>query len=616
MHTADGACGDRDPDLSAALAAPTARRRRAAGGHGLRRDRTGQRCDPGPQRDDDTDVAPDRHDRTDANGRPRRSSTPTRPVVGSLSISKEITGSAAGQQGPIEITATCGASTTTFPIPAGATSAGPFTLTGLLAGTTCIVDEPVDGCHLDRRGLDDTDAADRRHDPGRQLRLGHHHEPIRARPASLTVTKTITGTGAAQHGPIAIVVDCGPENRSLIEVPAGGASPPPLVLAGLPTPATCNLSELLDGATDTVDVTTTGLGEVTLAPGDDTTVVVNDDYQPRPGELVLTKLISGDGAAQHGPIQLTATCSDGTDRNIRHPCRRGITLTRSPSRGSRLVPRAPSPNPSTAALPKSPCRPHRRCRSRPTPIPAGVTAQVVIMTSTRRNTGHLTVVKQISGPAADSRGDITLTVDCSDGTTASTTYTPTDPLDALDVGPLPFGTTCTVAEPNTGAVNGVTVDGPDFDPGPVVTINQPSQRRHRRQRLSVRPWHRRARQEHRRPSRRRSRNRPPALDLWRRDPRVRHPTRRSWAGHPVQRRSSGRHDMPGRRAERRRRLGRQRHHQLRPADQNRHGDRRRDHHAHRHQHLHTEPDRRPARRDDPHRPRRTPPRPRAVRRQL
>ena len=58
------------------------------------------------------------------------------PVVGSLSIVKQITGSAAGQQGPIQLTATCGTSSTTFSIPAGATSSPPFTIVGLASGTT------------------------------------------------------------------------------------------------------------------------------------------------------------------------------------------------------------------------------------------------------------------------------------------------------------------------------------------------------------------------------------------------------------------------------------------------------------------------------------------------
>ncbi len=393
------------------------------------------------------------------------------PVAGSLSIVKDIAGSAAGQQGPIEITATCGGSTTTFSISAGATSAGPFTVTGLSPGTTCVVDEPVNGATSTVQVTTTPTLPAVVTIPGGGSATATLTNRYEHAPASITVTKTITGPVAAQHGPVAIVVDCGPEHTSLIEIPAGAAPPPPLLLAGLPAPTTCNLSELLDGATDTVDVTTTGLGEVTLAPGDDTAVVVNDDYQLRPVELVLTKVIAGDGAAQHGPIQLAVNCSDGTTDTFDIPAgatapvsftvdglEPGSTCTiTEPVDGS-------TPDVAVATAPLLPFTTD--------PIPAGITASEVILDDYTRNTGRLVVVKQITGAAAASRGDITLTAECSDGTTASTTYTPTDPLTALDVGPLPFGTTCTVTEPNTGAANDVLVNGPNFNPGPVVTINQ------------------------------------------------------------------------------------------------------------------------------------------------
>ncbi len=93
------------------------------------------------------------------------------PAAGSLIVVKEITGSAAGQHGPIQIVATCAETPTTFSIPAGATTIQPFTVTGLPAGTTCVITEPVGGSHGGRRRHDNATAAADGHNPSG--RRGH-----------------------------------------------------------------------------------------------------------------------------------------------------------------------------------------------------------------------------------------------------------------------------------------------------------------------------------------------------------------------------------------------------------------------------------------------------------
>ena len=107
------------------------------------------------------------------------------------------------------------------------------------------------------------------------------------------------------------------------------------------------------------------------------------------------------------------------------------------------------------------------------PFPAGGTLAETITDQYTALTGRLVVNKNVSGTAAGSRGDITLAVSCTDGTTNSITLPSGAPLSPLTVGPVPFGTACQVTEPNTGTAGGVIVDGPTFNPGAVVTINQP-----------------------------------------------------------------------------------------------------------------------------------------------
>jgi hypothetical protein len=393
-------------------------------------------------------------------------------AAGSVIVSKAITGSMAGHQGAVAITATCGGTPTTFDVPAGATSPAPFSITGLTAGTTCVITEPVDGS---------SPAIDVTTTPPLPLTvtipagasasaaITDQYEPA---PATLTVAKAIAGTAAGEHGLISIRVDCGSQHTAELIVPAGALSALPVVLNDIPAPASCTVTEPLDGATDTVAVTTTGLGPVALAPGDNLTATVTDTYAPRPAQLVLTKVITGAAAAHHGPVAITATCGTTT--------------------GTLSVP-AGDTNPTPLTLdgiaPGSTCTVDETADgSTPTvavstfpavpltigPATAGGTLAATITDEYTSRTGSVLVVKQVSGLASNSRGPITLDVGCSDGTTVAHTYLPSDALTPFSIAPVPFGTTCTVTEPQNGGLpNDVDVVGPTFAPGNVVTVDGP-----------------------------------------------------------------------------------------------------------------------------------------------
>src|SRR5262249_17933643 len=104
--------------------------------------------------------------------------------------------------------------------------------------------------------------------------------------------------------------------------------------------------------------------------------------------------------------------------------------------------------------------------------PGGILWATITNTFTRRQ-GSLIVAKHINGPAAASRGPVTLVVSCSDGTGLAKTYPTSVQPDPFIVGPLPFGTLCSIAGTETGAVPGdVDVTGPTFDPGPAVVIDR------------------------------------------------------------------------------------------------------------------------------------------------
>ncbi len=431
------------------------------------------------------------------------------PTPGALVVDKQITGSMAGQQDPIQVTATCAGTTTTLDIPAGATTTPPLIITGLPAGTSCVIAEPLNG---------DTPTLVVTTTPtlpqtvtvpaggAATATVTNQYEPA---PATITVTKTITGPAAAEHGLIALFVDCGPQHRALLIVSPGDTTPqPPISVTGIPAPATCTVLEFLDGSTDTVQVTTTGLGPVALAPGANVTVPVTNDYQFRPGRLVLTKVITGDGAALHGQIVITATCGDEDfviPAGVTDPAPFALEVPP----GSTCIINEPTDG-SNALVTVSTTPDLPRTVG---PFPAGGTIAASITDEYTRRTGRLVVTKNISGPAAEFRGAITLNVACGNEPTGSITIPAGAPPTPLAVGPIPLGTQCTVREPMTGAIGDVVVDGPVFSPGSVVTIDQPLDARHRRQHLQLRDRRCRASQGVRRPSRRRPGNHSHALDL-------------------------------------------------------------------------------------------------------
>ncbi len=283
------------------------------------------------------------------------------------------------------------------------------------------------------------------------------------------MTKSITGAAAAQHGLIAIFVDCGPQNSRLLIVPAGDTTASTVTITGLPAPITCTVIEFLDGATDSVQVTTAGLGPVALAPGDAATVTVTDDYQLRPASLVITKLITGDGAALHGAVQITVTC-DGDVTTLDMPAGEvdpePFTLEGVPPGSTCVINEPLNGGVQSLVVSTTPVLPLALG-----PFPAGGTLEATITNDYTLLTGRLLVIKEISGPAAEFRDDVTLTVECSDGTTESISLPPGASATALEIGLVPFGTTCTVTEPLTGAIDDVIVET-DFEPSDEVTINE------------------------------------------------------------------------------------------------------------------------------------------------
>lgn len=192
--------------------------------------------------------------------------------TGALTVTKTITGPAAGAQGPIVIETTCnGTALDPFVIPAGTTGTQVRTYTGIETPATCAIAETASGLNGavsvatvnpgQTVTLPDNSAVD---DPVQAQPITDTYDPI---PGSLIVTKTIAGSAAGQQGPILVRVSCANGLQQDIAIPAGATGDTVTTITGIPAGTTCTISEPVSGATSAVGVVLTPAGAVTIPAG-------------------------------------------------------------------------------------------------------------------------------------------------------------------------------------------------------------------------------------------------------------------------------------------------------------------------------------------------------------
>ena len=233
---------------------------------------------------------------------------------GSLVVNKTITGPAAGQQGPIEISVTCdttGLLLPLFTIPAN-TPAGTVsqTYSPIPAGSNCQVLETVDG-HLPTVTARKTGSGISVTIPAGGTATADLSNTYDV--GSLIVNKTITGAAAGQQGDVTIAVTCGATALAPFVIPSGTpAGTVSQEYTGIPAGTTCTATETATGGSATITVTTEGSGQtITIAPNGSGTVGITDTYDPVPGALQVTKTLGGSAAGQQGIMVFLVTCGGG-----------------------------------------------------------------------------------------------------------------------------------------------------------------------------------------------------------------------------------------------------------------------------------------------------------------
>jgi hypothetical protein len=288
----------------------------------------------------------------------------------------------------------------------------------------------------------------------------------------LEVIKTITGPVAGQQGPIVIHTVCdGTALAPDFVIPAGATGDQSQIYSGIPTPASCVVTETATGATSTVSAVVIGSPQTaTIAPGGAGAAHITDTYGPAPGALLVTKTIAGPLAGQQGPVTIQAVCNGaalspdfvipaGTPAGSVSQSYDGIaagsvcTITETADGVTDTVTATVSGSGQSVTVP-----------------PGGVLPVNIVDTYLRTpapapdvpdtTEGFLRVTKAITGPAAGQQGPIAILVACGGighdyafliaaGHRAGT---------VSRVFPeIPAGTRCTVAETRNGKTGTVTV---------------------------------------------------------------------------------------------------------------------------------------------------------------
>ncbi len=179
----------------------------------------------------------------------------------SLIVSKTVDGPAAGLQSDVTISVTCGdTALPDFVIPAGTTGTVQTTYNDIPTPTTCDVTETVDGVNGAVRvtTVNPTQtvtlAGDATpNDPVTALPVTDTYE---AATASLHLSKVVKGSAAGLQSEVRITVVCGDTALPDFVVPAGTIGTAAAVYDDIPTPASCAVTETVDGVNTAVTVAT------------------------------------------------------------------------------------------------------------------------------------------------------------------------------------------------------------------------------------------------------------------------------------------------------------------------------------------------------------------------
>ena len=388
--------------------------------------------------------------------------TDTYTHVGSLIVRKTIAGPGAGQEGEIRIHSVCDGTALTpdFVIPAG-TPAGDQTrqYDHIRVPATCTVTETVDG-HTSTVSVDVEGSGQTVSVPAGDVVEADISDTYGLLPGELEVTKSIAGPLAGHQGMVVIHTVCnGTALTPDFVIPAGAVGDHSHIYSPVPTPASCVVTETMNGATSAVSAVVIGSPHtVTIPAGGSGAAHFTDTYGPAPGSLLVTKTIAGSRAGQQGPVTIHVAC-DGTGLSpdfeiashtpagsVSHsfddiPAGSVCTVTETADGATATV---------TATVDGN---------GQKVTIPAGKVVPVNLMDVYLGAPGTLKVTKTIAGRAARRHGPIAILVACGGPLHAYAFHIPAHATGSKSryFSSIPAGSRCTVSETANGHTHRVRV---------------------------------------------------------------------------------------------------------------------------------------------------------------
>jgi len=234
-------------------------------------------------------------------------------VPGSLLVRKTVTGLGAGMQGKVIIRVKCNGKYLTPDFVIGARApAGERTkqFDGIPVPATCTVTETANG-QTSAVSVDVEGSGQTVHVGPGDIAEADVRDTYGLRPGQLEVNKTIDGPLAGHQGEVVIHTVCnGTALTPDFVISPGATGVQSHIYSDIPTPATCVVTETVNGATSAVSVEVVGSPRtVTIRPGGSGAATIGDTYGARPGSLLVTKTIAGPLAGHQGPITIHVACN-------------------------------------------------------------------------------------------------------------------------------------------------------------------------------------------------------------------------------------------------------------------------------------------------------------------
>lgn len=393
---------------------------------------------------------------------------------GALVVTKTIGGPAAGSQERIVIDVACDDAATrpAFVIGAGAPAGERSrTYSDIPAGTVCTVTETSDGSAVGVEvavsgGQQEATIAS---GESRAVDITDTYRAV----GSLLVRKTISGPGAGQQGVIRIHTTCdgAPLTPDFVIAAGAPAGDQTRQYDRIDAPASCVVTETLDGHTAVVPVVIDGSGQtVAVRGGAIAEADISDSYGLLPGQLEVTKTITGPLAGRQDPVILHTVCN-GTalipDFVIAAGAPAGLQsshvysnvpagtceVTETADGRTGAVAASITGSPNAVTIPAGGAgTTHVTDAYGPTP------ALAAVLGTRATADGALLVTKTIAGPLAGRQGRVTLRVTCN-GRALSPDFVITARSPARRVSHsyrgIPAGSVCSVAEIADGATPNV-----------------------------------------------------------------------------------------------------------------------------------------------------------------